>query len=320
MGCFGIPQFPIWQHVMNPLSLRSFAILVAALVSIASTQLMADDDSPIAPGAELKLLADGFKFTEGPTTDAAGNVYFTDQPNDRILKWSLDGKLSTFMQPAGRSNGLCFDAQGMLWACADGKNELWRIDVATGKHEVILSSNEGKLFNGPNDLWVHPAGGVYFTDPLYKRPYWEHRDGEPQLPKAVYYLDAAGKLKAVDQDFNQPNGIVGTPDGKQLYVADIGAKVTYVYDIAEDRSLTNRREFCRQGSDGMTLDAAGNVYFTGKGVQIYNAAGKQIGQIDVPQGWTANVCFGGPEQKTLFITAGTGFYSIDMQVRGASPE
>ena len=280
----------------------------------------AEEASPVAPGAELELLADGFKFTEGPSTDAAGNVYFTDQPNDRILKWSVDGKLTTFMQPAGRSNGLCFDDDGMLWACADGQNQLWKIDPKTGKHEVVLAGREGKLFNGPNDLWVHPDGGVYFTDPLYKRPYWEHRDGEQQLPKAVYYLDPTQKLHQLDTDYTQPNGIVGTPDGKLLYVADIGAKVTHVYKIADDNSLTDRKLFCRQGSDGMTLDSEGNVYLTGKGVQVYNPQGKQIAQIDVPQGWTANVCFGGADQQTLFITARSGLYAIKMRTTGASPQ
>ena len=292
--------------------------LAAALLSAASA--VADDESPLAAGAELKKLADGFQFTEGPTADAAGNVYFTDQPNDRILKWSVEGQLSTFLQPAGRSNGLCFDSKGMLWACADGKNELWKIDPESGKAEVVLAGSEGKLFNGPNDLWVHPAGGVYFTDPLYKRPYWEHRNGEAQLPRAVYFLSAEGELRVVDQDVRQPNGIVGTADGKKLYMADIGAGITYAYEIAADGSLQNRRVFCRQGSDGMTLDAAGNVYLTGKGVLIYNAEGKQIGTIEVPQGWTANVCFGGAEHSTLFITAGSGIYAMPMRVRGASPQ
>jgi gluconolactonase len=294
--------------------------LVIVLSGTSGQPIMAQGQSPVAADAQLVKLADGFQFTEGPTSDAAGNVYFTDQPNDRIMKWSVEGKLSTFMQPAGRSNGLCFDAQGRLWACADGKNELWRIDVASGKPEVVYGGFEGKLLNGPNDLWVHPAGGVYFTDPLYKRPYWEHRDGEAQLPRAVYFLDAGGNMKVVDQDYKQPNGIVGTADGKHLYVADIGAKITYVYEIAEDRSLRDRREFCGQGSDGLTLDAAGNVYLTGKGVQIYNPAGKKIGQIDVPQNWTANVCFGGEDHETLFITAGSGLYAMPMQTRGASPQ
>src|ERR1700690_1015447 len=109
-----------------------------ALAAFSPALALADDSSIIAPGAKLEKLADGFKFTEGPSSDAQGNVYFTDQPNNRILKWDVDGKLSTFLEPAGRANGLCFDNQGRLWACADEQNELWTIDVATGAHTVVV--------------------------------------------------------------------------------------------------------------------------------------------------------------------------------------
>src|SRR6266576_6373710 len=132
--------------------IRLLAVLGLAAQMLAQS---ANDSSPvIAPGAKLAKLAGEFKFTEGPTCDKDGDVYFTDQPNNRILKWSVDGKLSTFLEPAGRSNGLCFDQQGRLWACADEKNELWRIDVATGEHNVMAKDFQGKLLNGPNDVWV----------------------------------------------------------------------------------------------------------------------------------------------------------------------
>jgi gluconolactonase len=147
---------------------------------------LGDDEGLVAPGAKLQKLADHFKFTEGPAADAEGNVYFTDQPHDRILKWSTDGKLSTFLQPCGRSNGLCFDAKWNLWACADAKNELWRID-REGKITVVVKDYQGKLLNGPNDVGVRPDGGVYFTDPYYKRDYWQ-RGPKEQDCEAVYYL------------------------------------------------------------------------------------------------------------------------------------
>jgi gluconolactonase len=272
---------------------------------------------PVAPGAQLQKLADGFKFTEGPAPDAEGNVYFTDQPNDRILKWSVEGKLSTFMEPCGRSNGLCFDKDGFLWACADEKNELWKIDMKTKEKKVLVKDYEGKLLNGPNDVWVRPDGGAYFTDPFYKRPYW-NRGPKEQNREAVYYLSPEGKLSRVDENYVQPNGIIGTPDGKTLYVADIGGNKTYVYDIQADGSLKNRKQFCEMGSDGMTIDAEGNVYFTlRKAVTIYDKAGTKLLEIPVPEG-TTNVCFGGKDMKTLFITAGTGFYSIAMNVKGAA--
>jgi len=114
----------------------------------------------------------------------------------------------------------------------------------------------------------------------------------------------------------KPNGIVGTPDGKWLYVADIGDNKTYKYQVNKDGSLSNRRLFVPQGSDGMTLDEQGNLYLTGKGVTIYDATGRKIGNIAVPAGWTANICFGGKDRTTLFITASTAVYTLHMQVKG----
>ena len=273
----------------------------------------------IAPGATLQKLAGGFKFTEGPAADAQGNVLFTDQPNDRIMKWSVDGKLSTFMEPCGRSNGLCFDAKGNLWACADDRNELWRIDPA-GKPTVLVKDYRGKLLNGPNDLWIAPSGGVYFTDPFYKRPYWKRGPTEQDC-QAVYFL-APGhkKLARVADDLKQPNGIIGTPDGKTLYVADIRAHRTYAYAIQPDGTLASKRLLCRMGSDGVTLDAQGNLYLTGRGVTVFDKMGKRIEHIPVPERWTANVCFGGKDARTLFITASTGLYALRMAVNGAGSQ
>jgi gluconolactonase len=273
----------------------------------------------VAPGAKLEKLSSGFEFTEGPASNAAGDVFFTDQPNNRILKWSVEGKLSTFLEPCGRSNGLCFDRDGQLWACADEKNELWRIDPQ-GKATVVLKDFEGKLLNGPNDLWILPEGGIFFTDPFYKRSYWK-RDKMEQNKEAVYYLSAdRKKLSRVVDDLKQPNGIIGTPDGKHLYVADIGAGKTYVYEIQLEGRLANKRLFCELGSDGMTIDREGNVYLTGKGVTVFNPSGKQIAHIAVDEPWTANVCFGGKDMQTLFITASKGLYSIRMQTKGAGSQ
>ena len=154
----------------------------------------------------------------------------TDQPNDRILIWSTDGKLSTFMQGSGRSNGLCFDRLGSLWACADEKNELWRISPE-GKSTVVIKKYNGKLLNGPNDVWIRPDGGVYFTDPFFRREYWEREKSE-QDAQGVYYLGPErNRLIRVTDDLRMPNGIIGTPDGKTLYIADLGGQKTYRYRI-----------------------------------------------------------------------------------------
>jgi gluconolactonase len=271
----------------------------------------------VAPGATLRKLAGDFAFTEGPTSDAQGNVFFTDQPNDRIMKWSVDGKLSTFLRPAGRANGMFFDARGRLIACADEKTELWSI-APDGTHTVLAGEYEGKKLNGPNDVWVSPDGALFFTDPFYKRPWWDY-DQPPQSTAQVYWLSADRRtLRRVTNDLLKPNGIIGTPDGKTLYVADIGAGLTYAFDIEADGGLANKRVFCQRGSDGMTLDTEGHVYLTGRGVMVFDRSGTQVGHIDVPEEWTANVSFGGADHRTLFITASKGLYAIQLKHRGAN--
>ncbi len=274
--------------------------------------------SVIAPGATLEKLADGLAFTEGPTADANGNVFFTDQPNNRILKWTVEGRLETFMQPAGRANGMYFDPRGHLLVCADEKMELWSI-APDGTRTVLAREFEGKPFNGPNDVWASPNGGIYFTDPFYKRDWWTH-DTQPQDTEQVYFLSPDRKtLRRVTTGLVKPNGIIGTPDGKTLFLADIRGNKTYAFDIQPDGSLANQRLHCEQGSDGMTLDTEGRLYLTGKGVSVFDASGEKVEQIDVPEAWTANVSFGGRDHRTLFITASKGLYAIRLRTKGANP-
>jgi gluconolactonase len=295
---------------------------ILSLVSLAISTAQIAAQGIIAPGEKLQTLSTEFKFTEGPACDAAGNVYFTDQPNDRIMIWTTEGKLETFMQPCGRSNGLCFDGAGNLIACADEKNELWSIDVKTKQVTVLIKDYHGKLLNGPNDIWVNPkTGGMYITDPWYKRDYWK-RGPQEQDGHHVYYLAPDRKtLTRVTADLTQPNGIIGTPDGKILYVSDIDAHKTYSYTIQSDGSLTDKKLFCEAGSDGMTIDDEGNVYVTNaKGVTAYDKSGKQIDNIPTGQAWTANVCFGGADRRTLFITAGKGLYAIRTRTKGVGSQ
>ena len=315
------------DDVINPIALNRTRVscmkpmlLTLTLLGLSgawAAQAAEDASAVIAPGAKLEKLAGDFKFTEGPTCDKAGNVFFTDQPNNRIMKWSVDGKLSTFMQPAGRANGMYFDKQGNLIACADEQTELWSI-TPDGKHTVLAKEYDGKKLNAPNDVWAHPDGGLYFTDPFYKRDWWDYKE-RPQDGEHVYFLSAAGKtLKRVTTDLVQPNGIIGTPDGKTLFVADIRAGKTYAYDIQPGGTLANKRLHCELGSDGMTLDTEGNLYLTGKGVIVFDKIGKKIEHIPVPEGWTANVSFGGKDHQTLFITASKGLYSIRTKYAGAN--
>ena len=269
----------------------------------------------IGTKAKLIKVSGQFTFTEGPAVDKKGNIYFTDQPNDKIWKYDINGKLSMFMDKTGRSNGLYFDKNGNIISCADNKDELWRISPDK-KVTVLLSNYEGHRLNGPNDLWIDAKGGIYFTDPYYQREYWDRKQPDIDGQK-VYYLPKGKKEAVIVEDqLKQPNGIVGTPDGKTLYVADIGDWKMYRYHINDDASLSDRELLFPQGSDGITLDNKGNIYVTGKGVTIYNKDGVKIGHIPVPGDWTANVCFGGRDRKTLFITAKESVYIIKMNIKG----
>jgi len=305
---------------MTQYSLTKGTIFLFLSISLITNAQQAKEeifDSLKLIGTKAKLIkvSGQFTFTEGPAVDKKGNIYFTDQPNDKIWKYDINGKLSMFMDKTGRSNGLYFDKNGNIISCADNKDELWRISPDK-KVTVLLSNYDGHRLNGPNDLWIDAKGGIYFTDPYYQREYWDRKQPEIDGQK-VYYL-AKGKKEAVivDDQLKQPNGIVGTPDGKTLYVADIGDWKMYRYHINDDASLSDRELLFPQGSDGMTLDNKGNIYVTGKGVTIYNKDGVKIGHIPVPGDWTANVCFGGRDRKTLFITAKESVYIIKMNIKG----
>jgi gluconolactonase len=268
--------------------------------------------SVVAPDAKVEKLAGGFSFTEGPTADAQGNVYFVDITNSRIHKWSLDGKLSTFRENTNGANGEDIDDKGNLYVCEGGGRRITRIDT-NGKATVLCDNYKSKKLNSPNDLWRDKKGGIYFTDPGYKK-------GESELDGSyVFYLPADAKEPIiVVADMTGPNGIVGTKDGSLLYVADYSGRKTWVYKIKDDGTLYDKKLFVPVGADGIELDELGNLYLTdlsGKGVNIVSPEGKKIGYISVPNS-TSNLCFGGKNGKTLFITARDSFYSIQMNVKG----
>lgn len=314
--CFKPGNFaPIFlpHHMIFKLSLSLILLLAIQYLTFAKTK----ERTLIAKGAKPEKLAGDFSFTEGPACDHAGNIFFTDQPNNQIMKWSTDNKLTRFGENFGRANGMYFDRKGNLISCSDEKNELWSI-APDGKVTVLVKDFEGKKLNGPNDLWIAPNGGIYLTDPFYKRPWWDHQSTE-QDGEHVYYLAPGGsKLVRVATDFEKPNGIIGTPNGKYLYIADIKGNKTWRYTINADGTLSGKKLFAELGSDGMTIDNKGNIYLTGKGVTIFNRDGMQIENIPIPEGWTANVCFGGKDRHLLFITASKSVYGIKMKVKGIS--
>jgi gluconolactonase len=293
-------------------------LLIAALVL---PLLQPSGTSVLAPDAHVEKVAGGFIFTEGPTADTSGNVYFVDQDNNRILEYDTSGTLSTFMQPSGYANGMTFDGAGHLIAAADEKNEMWSIDVGTKKASVLFGGKyDGKWLNGPNDVWVDPRSGrMYFTDPYYQRRWWKR--GPKESPEAVYVFSPEDhRLQRLIDDLTRPNGIIGTPDGKTLYVSDIEAGKPYAYDIQDNGGLAGKRLFCELGSDGMTIDSEGHVYLTsGPQVHVFDRTGREVEAIDVPE-LPSNVCFGGPDGRTLFITARTSLYRVRTRVHGVGPQ
>ena len=280
----------------------------------AQQQQQAFDSAGIV-GGPLKQVPGQFSFTEGAAVDGKGNIFFTDQPNNKIWEYRLDGQLVLFMDSAGRSNGMYFDRKGRLIACADENDQLWAIDK-NKKVKVLLMDLGGRRFNGPNDLWIDPQGGIWFTDPYYQRDYWTRTKADLEAQNVYYLAPGASQAVLAADGLKQPNGIVGTPDGRFLYVSDLGAGKTYKYQIGAGGRLSGRELFCSKGSDGMTLDAQGDVYLTGNGVTVYNASGRNVAYIPVPEKWVGNLCFGGADRKTLFITASAGIYTVPMVVRG----
>ncbi|WP_367866239.1 SMP-30/gluconolactonase/LRE family protein [Pedobacter sp. WC2423] len=297
---------------LHPSGRLCFSFLCVLLFSFTSLQVSAQ----LFSQDSLKLISRQFTFTEGPAVNAKGDVYFTDQPNNQIWKYDTNGKLSLFMNKAGRANGTYFDKHGQLLVCADENNELWSVNE-NKKVKVLLSTVDGKKLNGPNDLWADAKGGIYFTDPYYQRDYWTRKKPEIEGQK-VYYLPPGkqAKVRVVAEDVAKPNGIIGSADGKYLYVADIQRNKIYRYTIGESGDLSSQIQLINQGADGMTLDSRGNFYLAGNGVTIFNPEGVQIGHIEVKEPWTSNVCFGGKNRSDLFITASTAIYTIPMQVKG----
>ena len=287
-----------------------FYVSILLLLAFVSAGYSGGQLSVVAEGAKVEKLAGGFRFTEGPAADAKGNIFFTDIPNNRIHKWSLEGKLSTFREKSGGSNGLYFDKKGNLLACEGGGRRLVSI-TPKGEVTVLADKYQDKKFNSLNDLWIDPKGGIYFTDPRYG-----NREGMEQDGEHVYYLSPdRKKIVRVINDMVRPNGIIGTRNGKRLYVTDHGGKKTFVYQINKDGTLSKKKLFAPEGSDGMTIDNEGNIYLTTNAVVVYNKKGEKIETIKVPEG-PANVTFGGKDKKTLFITARTSLYSVRMRVKG----
>ncbi len=293
---------------MSPLPSRFCRASVAAALVVCATSTVAPQEMElISPGATVKRVATGFGFLEGPVADPIGNLYFTDIPNSRIHRWSADNGVTLFRDGSGRANGLRLDADNTLVVC-EMQNRRVVVLNPTGRVTVLAAELDGRRFNSPNDLWIDPSGGIYSTDPRYGPNDDREMDGEH-----VYYITPKrDSVRQVTDDLVRPNGIIGAHDGSRVYIADHGAGQTYVYMPAEDGTLTNKRLFVPQGADGMTIDKMGNVYLTGSDITIYNPDGALVVSIAIPEP-PANLTFSG---TTLFITARTSLYALEMAVTG----
>lgn len=300
-------------------SISMFSFLTVLLFPIVSA-LVADAQETIQPIGKVTEVANGFAFTEGPAWDPEDHsLYFTDIPNTTIYKMDSDGTLSKFTTDSKHTNGLMITADGRLLGCQmDG--QVVRYDKTTAKATVLADQFDGKRFNAPNDLVVDAAGGIYFTDPLFRAP-----TPLPQTLQAVYYINQAGQVTRVTDAIAAPNGIGLSPDGKRLYVCPSQQSQMLVYDVSGPGKLGEQRTFCEvkqpdgksnTGADGIVLDEKGNVYITTHlGVEIFSPAGKSIGLVTFPQ-QPANVTLGGKQGKTMYVTARTGLYQVEMPIAG----
>jgi gluconolactonase len=271
------------------------------------------DNSLIVFRAQVEKVVGDFGFTEGPAVNSNGDIYFVDDPNNKIYFWSVaEEKLSVFVEQSAHANGTYVDRNDQLVVCEGETGCVVSYD-SSGRRTVLAATFDGKRFNKPNDLWIDPQGGIYFTDPVYGKEYKVVQNGE----HVYYILPHRSKVLKVVTDMMKPNGIVGTPDGKILYITDQVAGKVWRYAIQPEGTLVNKTLFANIGVDGMTLDHRGNVYITADQIYIYHPNGKEIQKINVPE-VPANVCFGGKDRKTLFITARNSVYSLRMNVHGVS--
>jgi gluconolactonase len=250
---------------------------------------------------------------------------FSDIPNDELKQWSAAAGVTSYRKPSRNANGNTTDLAGRLLTCEHSGRRV-ALQEGNGELKPLVDSFEGKKLNSPNDVVVRSDGTVWFTDPEYglkTNPTTKQKEGKEQAGNFVYRHDPkTGKTTAVVKDFVQPNGLAFSPDEKKLYVADSGApRHIRVFDVMADGTVSGGREFCtidKGGPDGIRVDREGRVWSSaGDGVQIFAPDGSRVGKILVAEA-PANLCFGGADGKTLFITARKSLYSIKVSVTGAA--
>jgi len=257
-----------------------------------------------------------FQFVEGPAWDGKGALYFSDMRAKKVYKYVPETGFSV-IRNGQITNGMAFDSTGFLIVCEqDYTNQVVQMDTLGIVKKVFVNRYNSKTFNNPNDLCIDKKGGIYFSDPTW--------DIQTQDKQAVYYIKPTGECIRISGDFHWPNGNCLSPDGKLLYVDDSYDKNVSVFDVQPDGTAINKRVFCVlianpgavSGADGMKVDTNGTLYIASAvGVQVFDKNGTSLKIITVPETPT-NVAFGGKDWKTLFITAGTSLYSMQVDVAG----
>jgi gluconolactonase len=295
------------------------------LISLVAWPARGADDEPkpipgIGPTGKIVKLHTGFKFTEGPAADKAGNVFFSDIPNERIHKVDTKGQLSVFREKSNKSNGLMFNAKGELVACEMASGRVVAISPDGKDIRPLADKHDGNRFNAPNDLVIDKQGGVYFTDPSFGAPM-----PLPQGKTAVYYIPPDGKVRRIIEGLTQPNGVILSPDEKTLYVIPTGPADMMSYPVESFGKVGQGKVYCKlqgkdgkpgTGGDGCAIDTKGNLYITSSiGIQVFDPSGKFLGSIAFPE-QPANVKFGGADMRTLYVTARSSLYTALMEATG----
>lgn len=298
---------------------RLALILIAAASLMTSVACAADPIPGIGPVGPVRRVATNLGFTEGPASDGKGNVYFSDIPANRIYRVDAAGTLSVAVEPSNHANGLMFASDGRLFA-TEMDGALVLLNLVSGERTVLTGQYNGARYNAPNDLVIDGHGGVYFSDPRFRAP-----DPLPQGTEAFYYRSADGEVTRLGADLPAPNGVILSPDEQTLYVIPSLQKEMMAYPVTGPGKLGKGRVFCtlqqpagadNSGGDGVTIDTRGNLYIASQlGIQVFSPEGHLLGILEFPE-QPSNATFAGERNRTLYVTARTSVYTVEMEAQG----
>ncbi|MBL8239529.1 MAG: SMP-30/gluconolactonase/LRE family protein [Bryobacterales bacterium] len=279
------------------------------LLFLLAFALPAQDFSKI----HIEKVAGGFTFTEGPVWSRDNYLLFSDPPENKIYRLTVEGK-SVFREASNGANGNTFDSQGRLYSCESKSRRVTRTD-AKGKIEVLADKFEGKRLNAPNDIVVRKDGHVYFTDPAFGA----QADNRELDFYGIYHLPPRGPLTLIAKTPGRPNGVALSPNGKILYVADSDDRLIRAFDVAGNGAASNERKLITNidgPPDGIRTDDKGNIWVTCNNVSVYSPDGKFLNKIDFPE-TPRNLTFGDADFSTLYVTALKSVYRVRLDWKGS---